>query len=294
MTSMTINYIVDSSSFDSKWWALSARIIDACVQLMLYGIYVVLFVLAIYTLSSRKSTGKKLLLGYTWIMAIFGTVQLVLCLVELWIGARCVEVDVTGNFTSQPELAKLGPLSWSLNTAQEMIFAGNNLVTDTLLLYRCFVIWGSAWRPMVFPGVLMACTFVAGCVNNLVGVPAAMFRLPYIFAALTNLVLVAFIGGRIWCIRQDARLVAGDELRKQYDTVIAMILESGAVYLVVSLLLAVFQSGMAFSILQSIAAHMVNIVPTLIIVRVGLGHNIQGTGKTSPVKAARNTRAAPR
>ncbi|KAJ7704203.1 hypothetical protein B0H16DRAFT_718619 [Mycena metata] len=78
-----------------------------------------------------------------------------------------------------------------------MVFAANNLVTDSLLLYRCFVIWGSDWRRVVFPGILMTCTFVIECVNNLVGVePATMPRLPYVFAALINLVLVVLIGCR--------------------------------------------------------------------------------------------------
>ncbi|KAJ7711468.1 hypothetical protein B0H16DRAFT_1900599 [Mycena metata] len=294
-----MKYTVDSGLFDYNWFVLSADVINACLQLVLYGIYLVLFILAIYTLARRKSAGKKLLLGYTWTMAIFGTVQLVVCLVQLWTGARFVEVlvkqDITGDFTPQPQLANLAPLSASLNTAQQIIFAGNNLVTDSLLVFRCFVIWGSDWRPVVLPAVLMTCTFVIGCVNNLVGFgPATTACLPYIFAALTNLVLVALIGGRIWWIRQDARVVAGNELRKRYDTAIVMVLESGAVYFVLSLLLGIFQRGIAFVILQAMAIHTVNIVPTLIIVRVGLGQNIQDTGKTPTADEARNTPPQPR
>ncbi|KAJ7704201.1 hypothetical protein B0H16DRAFT_718606 [Mycena metata] len=285
-----MKYTVDSSSFDYTSLALSSGIINTCVQLVLY----VLFLLAIYTLASRKSIGKKLLLGYTWTMAVFETVQLVFCLLQV---ARFAEVlvkqDVTGDSPSQPELMKLALLSKSLTTAQTMVFAANNLVTDSLLLYRCFVIWGANWQPVVLPGVLMTCTFVIGCVNTLVGVGPATARLPYIFAALTNLGLVALIGGRIWWIRRDVRAVAGNELRKRYDTVIAMVLESGAVYFVVSLLLAVFQSGIAFVILQAIAIHGVNIAPTLIVVRVGLGHTI-GTDETGPASGARNIHPQPR
>ncbi|KAJ7704205.1 hypothetical protein B0H16DRAFT_1747713 [Mycena metata] len=261
------------------------------------GVYIVLFILAVYTLARRKSAGKKLLLGYTWAMAVLGTMQLVLCLVQLWIGPRFVEVFVKQDATSQSELVLLAR---SLDTAQTIIFAGNNLVTDSLLLYRCFVIWGSNWRPVVFPGILIACTF--RCVasfgfSGLIIVPAPLFHLQYVFAAFTNLVLVVLIGGRVWYIRQDARVVAGNELRKRYDTVIAMVLESGAMYFVVLVLLAIFaseSSAFAFDILESIAIHIVNIIPTLIIVRVGLGQNIQDTGKTPLAKEARDTRPQPR
>ncbi|KAJ7738416.1 hypothetical protein B0H16DRAFT_1694880 [Mycena metata] len=317
-----MNYTVSSRSFDYNWSILSLDVVNACVRAFLMnpvmitaegllrsnlcsmaeGVYVVLFILAVYTLARRQSAGKKLLLGYTWTMAVFGTVQLVLCLVQASINARFVEVlvkqDVAGNLTSEPELARLVLLDRSLNTAQQIIFAGNNLVTDSLLVYRCFVIWGSDWRPVIFPGVLMVCTFVTGCVNSvMLVVPASLVHLPYIFAALTNLVLVALIGGRIWWIRQDARVIARNEMWKRYGTVIAMILESGAVYCVVSVLLAILAndfSGIAFNILQSIARHTVNIVPTLIIVRVGLGQNIQDIGKTHPAEEARNTPPQPR
>ncbi|KAJ7711470.1 hypothetical protein B0H16DRAFT_1628241 [Mycena metata] len=132
MTSTTMNYTVNSSSFDSGWSALSTSVIDVCVQLVLYGIYLVLFILAIHTLTRRKSGGKKLLLGYTWTMIVFGTVQLVVCLVQAAINVRCVEVlvkqDVAGNLTSQPELARLALLDKALTIAQFMVFAVNKYV----------------------------------------------------------------------------------------------------------------------------------------------------------------------
>ncbi|KAJ7016865.1 hypothetical protein C8F04DRAFT_1158980 [Mycena alexandri] len=281
--------VVTSDLFDFDY---SSSVINVSLQLVLYGIYIVLFILAIYTLARRKSAGKKLLLGYTWTMAFFGTVQLVFCLIQVMIGARFVEVllkqDVTRNSPSQPELTKLAPLSRSLNTARQMVFAGNNLVTDTLLLYRCFVIWNSDWRPVVLPGVLMACTFALGCASALIG-PVPSF-VPYVVAAFTNFIVVGLIAGRIWWIRRDTRVVGGNGLRKRYNTAIEMILESGVLYLVVAVLLAIFsQSEIAINILQPIAIHIVNIAPTLIVVRVGLGHNIQDTGETKSVNEARST-----
>ncbi|KAJ7019424.1 hypothetical protein C8F04DRAFT_1321909 [Mycena alexandri] len=278
-----MKYAVDSGLFDYNWFVLSTQIIAACVQLVLYGIYLVLFILAIYTLARRRAAGKNLMLGYTSVMAIFGTAQFVIFLIHTAVVARFVEVlvkqDVTSNSTPNAELAKLVSTKNSLFTAQQIIFAGNNMVTDTLLLYRCFVLWGSRRRLFVIPAILIACTFAVGCASALiVAVPSSV---PYVAAALTNLLLVGLIAGRIWWIRRDARVVAGNGLRKRYNTVIEMILESGVLYLVVAVLLAVFQDGIVFnSVLLSVGVHMINIVPTLIIVRVGLRHNIQDTGQT--------------
>ncbi|KAJ7711477.1 hypothetical protein B0H16DRAFT_1480320 [Mycena metata] len=185
----TMEYTVDSDVFDYNWLALSTNVINACA-------------------------GKKLLLGYAWTMAVLGIVQLVIRLVDTVLIARGVEILVKqDSVTSQPKLAKLALLSRSLDTAQTVILAGNNLPP---------------------PGQL---------------------------------------------------------------TVIAMVLESGAAYFVVSVLLAIFDSdssGITFNVLESIAIHIVNIAATLIIVRVGLGQNIQDTGKTHPAEEARNTRLQPR
>lgn len=98
------------------------------------GIYLVLFILAIHTIARRKKAGKKLLLGYAWTMAVFGTVQLVIRLVDTVLIACCVEILVKQDgFTSQPKLAKLALLSRSLETAQTVNLAGNKYVDSVSL-----------------------------------------------------------------------------------------------------------------------------------------------------------------
>ncbi|KAJ7017885.1 Alpha/Beta hydrolase protein [Mycena alexandri] len=247
--------VVASSTCSSSWPILITTILDTGVVLLLsapsIGMYLMLFIFAVYTLARRKTAAKKLMLGYTWVMGICGTAQLLLCLVQTVLVVSFAEVLVqrdsaSSKIISTPELlpANFAAVSSSLTTTQGVIFTLNNLVTDSLLvsplpprelpltelqLYRCFVIWGSRWLPVVLPGILVTCTF--RCVNAIIAVPSvALLRLPYIFAALTSFVLVALI-----------------------------------------------VHGIAFSVLRAIASHLINIAPTLIIVRVGLGHNIQDT-----------------
>ncbi|KAJ7661988.1 hypothetical protein DFH06DRAFT_1325312 [Mycena polygramma] len=83
-----------------------------------------------------------------------------------------------------------------------------------------------------------------------------------------------FYAGRIWWIRREALNVGADDtIRSRYSSVIAMIVESGALYCATTILLAItyFLPGTAFLMAQAAAMHLVDIAPTIILVRVGLG-----------------------
>ncbi|KAJ7448088.1 hypothetical protein FB451DRAFT_1411440 [Mycena latifolia] len=138
-------------------------------------------------------------------------------------------------------------------------------------------------------------------------------RIPYILGVLANLSLVMLTAGRIWWIRRGAHIVSGNIFERQYGLALTLMpastsafvncskqdnrLDSGATYCVFGIVLAIFASpnapAVGGAILYGIAgqgvvsqdflrisyltASLQNILPTLTIVRVGLGHNIQDT-----------------
>ncbi|KAF8188177.1 hypothetical protein K438DRAFT_1764405 [Mycena galopus ATCC 62051] len=132
-------------------------------------------------------------------------------------------------------------------------------------------------------------------------------------AALTNVVLVAFTGnplsleflwlvdeptaGRIWLKLRDATHVgAHTTLKSRYNTVIVTVVESGALYCLSAILLVIMElkpnttsSDIGWFVIQSASTPLINILPTLIIVRAAMGHNIQD--KMEPPRAARTTGA---
>ncbi|KAJ7152554.1 hypothetical protein C8R46DRAFT_481996 [Mycena filopes] len=232
------------------------------------GIHSVLFFLAMGFLIHRKTGRQKVLLIYTVVFFLFGTTQLVLSLVKT---ATVVRVLLQpGNEFNHPDA-----ISDGLGNTQFAIFWTNNFVSDSLLFYRCYLIWGSRWRPMVLPGFLIAGTFIGAVTTLNVSV-----LLPFVFAALTNLVLVLFTAGRIWSARRDAlHIFEGKSVRNRYNTAVAMTLESGVIYFIVTVVLVATTEQHLFNqAILGIAIHLINIVPTLIVVRVGLGHYIQDTG----------------
>ncbi|KAJ7022945.1 hypothetical protein C8F04DRAFT_1136275 [Mycena alexandri] len=270
--------------YDTEWLIINVTMAGA--ELLGYGIHMVLFILAMFILTRRKTAGKKLLLIYTVAMALFGTTQVVLNVAE----AVCtVQLFVQGGTTSSRQQLRKAVLA--LDLAQTFVFFANNLVSDSLLLYRCFIIWGSRWPPVVLPGILIVATCIVGYGTTISEISHRALAFdaiaPYVFAAVATVVLMVFTVGRIWWIRRDAlRVCHGGEVLNRYNTAIAMILESGALYFFPTIILLIPMPLVPRAIITGIATHLINIAPTLIVVRVGLGHDIQGTVQSLPGNAA--------
>ncbi|KAJ7649439.1 hypothetical protein DFH06DRAFT_553940 [Mycena polygramma] len=272
---MQAEYNVTSDTFNRD--GLIADLSGTCGSVLVYGFYLNLFVFAVYTLKRRKTSGKQVLLAFNWIMALLGTTQIVLRLIMATMTVRFL-LQFIERGTESP-LNLRGAYN-SLYIAQEAIFAINNLVVDALFLFRCYVIWGSQWKVVILPALLILCTFVMGCVavagNDVSKSTSSILQTaPFIMAAITNLVLVLLTAGRLWWIRRAAvHIEDTKDLQNRYSHVISMILESGALYCICTILLIVtYPLGLAYFVLAGIATHFINIVPTLIIVRVGLGHD---------------------
>ncbi|KAJ7799259.1 hypothetical protein B0H14DRAFT_3156586 [Mycena olivaceomarginata] len=253
-------YTVNATTFEHLWDEVVIDMFGTWVSIFLYAFYLNLFFFAIYTLGRRKTAGKKVLLGFTWATAVLGTTQMALRLGSSVLGVRAL-LQLIEQTTSIRALEVAGTLRFT----QPVIFAINNLVTDTLLLYRCYMIWGSRWKVVAVPGCLVVATFVIGCVSaasfNL-SYSSSFGRLPYILATVTNLVLMLFTAGRIWWIRRDImHMNLNQRIRDCYSRVIAMILESGAIYCIFTIVLATTVQLGIFVILEAAAIHLVNIMP---------------------------------
>ncbi|KAF7355995.1 hypothetical protein MVEN_00928900 [Mycena venus] len=273
---------LNSTTFNADWDDMVAGSTTLVLAFFFYGFYLNLFIVAIYILSRRKTAGKRVLLAFTCAMAVLGTTQMVLRLamsvMSSRIFLRSIQHGASFNNAVLPP-SKFGGTYNSMDNAYHAIFIINNLVADSLFLYRCFMVWGSQWKIIILPAFFMVATFVTGCVafaSPSVSTRQTVQQSPYIMATITNLVLVLLTVGRIWWIRRDALHIGTSDLKTRYNSVIAMIVESGAIYCIFTVLLIItYPLGVSFMMLQTIATHLINIVPTLIIVRVGLGQHTQ-------------------
>ncbi|KAJ6529449.1 hypothetical protein DFH09DRAFT_1185129 [Mycena vulgaris] len=296
-----MNDVVDSGAFEDRWSTMLFTVSVNSTVLLLYALYVILFVFSIHTLNKRAPAVSRFLIGTAWAMFLLGTCGTVIVIVSTAISMRMVYLLVQG---SSAESARLLYLYQSLALTQDIVLAINNLVTDSLLLYRCYVIWGSRKRILLVPGILILATMILGFISGLgyyrlISLAVDIDpRVPFTMATTTNILLMCLTAGRIWYIGRQAQTVTGQRFRQRYDTAVAIILESGLLYCLCAIIYVISASlnsgsasamifnGVAWGLFQlGVVSCFSNIVPTLILVRVGLGRS---TENTTPFTAERN------
>ncbi|KAJ7108238.1 hypothetical protein C8R44DRAFT_885002 [Mycena epipterygia] len=289
-----MNYTVDPTTLaDYLDFALS-RAYGTCVEILLYGVLLVLLAIATDVLYHRTTAGRRSLAAATCLMAILATLQL---------GIR-IRADI---------LRAPNPYG-TLFTVEDFLLVTNNAVTDSLFVYRCFMIWGKNGHVMIIPVLMLSTTTVLGYLcaygddhsgsNSYIN-----SRTAFLMSVLTNVVLMFLTASRIWWIRRDARVLGQSVFAHQYSTVITMILESGMIYCVTvaAYLISVSFPGsiQANSLVNSIAdttqpltnvlrgavPQMMDISPMLIIVRVGLGHSVGDNPSQDTPQLVPRTRA---
>ncbi|KAF8203372.1 hypothetical protein K438DRAFT_1757710 [Mycena galopus ATCC 62051] len=294
------------------------------------ALYVVFFLYSIHTLR-RSVPGHKLLVGVAWLMFLLATAGTIIVVSTTAISMRMVYLLVQGYLDSPARLLRLyhslalgqdiilavnksvHPCPYASIPDEDL----RSLVTDLLFLYRCYVIWGSRKTILVLPGIMILATVVGGCITGLgyyglikLNIPIDP-RVPFVMGGITNISMMSLTAGRIWYIRRELRTVTGlRPLRQRYDTAVAIILESGILYCVCVIIYVISISisksslfilqysiivqgtifnGVAWGLVQV----GVNIVPTLILVRVGMGRSTENTGpsmsniESQPIFASR-------
>jgi len=158
-------------------------------------------------------------------------------------------------------------------------YAIANALADAILIWRCYIIWGSSWRAVAFPCVAYVVNiggFIVGALPLLGPSERTAVAVCIGTTFFTNVVASSLAAGRIWWISRRASYVLSQNSRRTYANLTAILIESGCIYpisIIVVLIIFIVPTTSTISVLISIAPvyHIVGISPTLIIVRVGLG-----------------------
>jgi len=244
-------------------------------ETFLYGLYVILFAICLYILGQRKKTSH-------WILPTFAIAMFTIATADI----------IYTYYLVFAKLFKLG-LSFTDLRPKYWLYVTNNVLADTLLLYRCYAIWGCRVRIVLGPIILLVAGTACGYIFE--GSQPRLFRHAWIYPTLTlilNLLLTALTAGRIGWFARNAQLLLGQSIVQRYNTTVAILIESGFIYSVyISLDLATMTNNVGHAILDAGLIQVVGIVPTLIIVQVGLGrevHNLEAKtfNSISPFNAA--------
>ncbi|KAJ7888617.1 hypothetical protein B0H14DRAFT_2693150 [Mycena olivaceomarginata] len=212
-----MQYIVDSEPFDSSWNTLIRNILATGISLLLYGICINLFILSIYTLARRReAAGIKVLIAASCVMAVAGTAQTIVTVVETAVTTRLVQQLVHEQVLNRPHYVK------SLLTSENVLLAINLVITDSFFMYRCYLIWGCRRNILILPVLLMLATLLAGILGSPTSSITNAQLGPLGLAAATNLVLTSLTVGRILWVRrrQSSHVGLGHTFRSRYTSVI--------------------------------------------------------------------------
>ncbi|KAJ7245397.1 hypothetical protein B0H12DRAFT_1127773 [Mycena haematopus] len=245
-------------------------------------IFFAMFVLAAYLYWSNRVTGVRFLLYSTTAMFVLGTIQMTLKLVIAVVVLRIVRLAVEGN-----SLARCTFIHDRLVFVRYILLTTNNALTDSVFLYRCYVVWGRTISVIILPGAMMAATTGLGYFATyranyqLKSTPDP--AIAFIMSVATNSMLTILTAGRMWWVGREVRRAASFNLSgtRSYNTAVVMILESGALYSLC--VIAYVVSGSILTppaiiinnVLIGALPQVVNIVPTLIAVRVGLSRGVE-------------------
>ncbi|KAJ7726586.1 hypothetical protein B0H14DRAFT_3002073 [Mycena olivaceomarginata] len=223
---------MDDTTSPSFIWGLFVRgLFETSATFIFYGLYVNLFIVAIYTLRRRRTSGRTWLLGASWMLFVVGTLQIILRISISTILVRTVALLVGRRRSEVPtaEIVDLLQKRLDLELAGNAVFTVNVFLTDSVFLYRCYLVWGYRMKPILLPGILILSTTTLAIVSLVESSLSKNFVLlggrvqiittttAYALGLATNVVLVVLTAGRIWWTRRGLANVP--DLHSSIDTV---------------------------------------------------------------------------
>ncbi|KAJ7604450.1 hypothetical protein FB45DRAFT_956740 [Roridomyces roridus] len=246
------------------------------------ALYLILFIFSIYTLYRQKPAGRRFFIIISGLMFLLGTCDVVFSVLLVGIAVKVNKAQVYGS----SDYSHLLQLYNTFFIIDAIVMVANNLVTDVLFTYRCYYVWGARKWVIVGPVLGMVATVATGSLTatGSESLPEILFLSPYISALATSVLLVGLTAGRIWYIRNAASTRVGSQnFSPPRDSVIAIIIESGAIYCAAIVVWVVSQSiiyhfpndgpesvYIFFGVATGVWSQIVNIAPTLILVRIGV------------------------
>ncbi|KAK0192890.1 hypothetical protein F5146DRAFT_1041928 [Armillaria mellea] len=192
----------------------------------------------------------------------------------------------------QPPDPTYAILYWSINSrgiavAKTVLYDTSVFLQDLILIWRLYVVWGYNWKVAVLPIIVeLAHMGTAYAATGLLALPSTDINSPKIkhigpvgwsLDLVVNVCVTAAIAFRLWFM---GRKVGGHSHTNRYLSTILTIVESGAIFAAVTLVMLILYvcgSELALNGID-ISTQLAVMTPLLIIARVGLGM-IHGVSK---------------
>ncbi|KAI3618979.1 hypothetical protein WG66_000516 [Moniliophthora roreri] len=250
------------------------------LETLFYGINLSLFFsyLFIVKFKRRTPTVKPVIFIIAVFMFIFSTIHVSMGFSRLIIGFIELRDQPGGPG------AFFSDVSIPANVAKVTIHTVNSILGDSILVWRCYHVWGESLMASVGPALLIVASAVCGFGQAVIFARAKATHsafaddLPkwngslFSLSLATNVLVTSLIAFRIWWIGRQID-TAHTKSSIKYRRVLILIIESGAIYssaLIIEITLYFIGSN-AFYIVYDPIAQLTAIVPTMIIIMTSLG-----------------------
>jgi hypothetical protein len=251
------------------------------LETLFYGMNFVLFFSCLYAIRyKRKTPLNKFTLSMAIIMFLFSTVHVSLGFQRLIFGFIYLRNQPGG------PAAFFSNVSIPANVAKVCIHTINSVLGDSIVVWRCYHVWGKNLAVCAFPVLLIfgsaACGFgqtyyfaIAKTTHSAFNSRLERWLVSLFSISLcTNVVVTSLVAFRIWYLIKCMNVYSEGSLHtSRYWKVVRLIIESGAIYsaaLVFEITFYVLHSN-AFYIVYDPIAQLTGIVPTMIIMMSTLG-----------------------
>ncbi|PBK98230.1 hypothetical protein ARMGADRAFT_571686 [Armillaria gallica] len=201
-----------------------------------------------------------------------------------------ITIDAVANLSStSPAFVKNGQSFWTvtlkLNSVGQAVYleAGiaaslSTILADSYIIWCCWTVWGRSWLIVLLPILSLISATVSKIIDVIHGYISAtnsvFFTLYMSFSLATTLWCTLFIIFRILTVT-GVRRGAGSRLRV-FHHFIEVLVESSALYSIFLILCMAFfiRENLGWYFLDTIAAIMKGVAPTLLVGRVATGHTL--------------------
>ncbi|EPQ61250.1 hypothetical protein GLOTRDRAFT_135769 [Gloeophyllum trabeum ATCC 11539] len=298
-------------------------------EALFYGSYLVLFGVCICIYGYQRFSNR--LLTVAVFMFVLATAHALvqfsqfLSTYEVVTESVCVGFTCSACYHGDETRARQLNIWNRLQPVSQALLVTNQLIADGLLIYRCYSVWQSKFRIIMLPLLMVAATAVSGYIQanilnqlylirrdtpldqatpppdwrHLQNLQSSLSETYMACSLATNIVVTTLIAARIWWKSHQVRTTLGPQAGRSRSAA-NLVIESGALFsasLLVWLIMHALLPNKYEYIAGAISSQMVGIVPTLIIVRVGLGKSIDKTARIievelhSPISPSRTSRS---
>ncbi|KAI0056487.1 hypothetical protein BV25DRAFT_1813905 [Artomyces pyxidatus] len=225
-----------------------SEIVALCLESILYGVYVVLFISCIKVLLKKRTDS-----GPNMRLLIVSCSLFVLITWHEVIDAVRLVFSFADSQTTLGADAYYDDATATLSVVKTAVYLVETIVSDLFILYRCYIVWNANWPVVILPILL----YIADCGTGIAAVYTltlistnALFnakqeKITNSFFSCTlalNAICTGLIAFRIWWSQHQNRET---KVSSNLNHVTIILVESGAIYLVTLILLVATYSAKA-------------------------------------------------